>query len=291
MKYAYLPGCLLKNTGKAYEESFLAVFRALGLEVRELEDWNCCGATAYLSMNEMKAFALAARNLALAERQDGELLAPCSGCYLVLRRTQNMIGEYQKIREIVLHSLKSAGLSYQGKVNVRHPLDILVNDIGLDVIAQKVKNPLIGIKVAPYYGCLIVRPYRSFDHPVYPETMDLLLETLGATVVPYSLKTRCCGGSLSGTLHETGLRLVSTLLKEAQKCGADLISTVCPLCHFNLDSYQGEITKLYGKVNIPSVFFTQLLGIALGIPKKEIGLNRNIVSVEDILRQRRLVYV
>jgi heterodisulfide reductase subunit B len=291
MRYTYFPGCSLKGIGKAYEESFLAVFEALGVEVEEMEDWNCCGATAYMSIDEMKAFALASRNLALAERNGDDLLAPCSGCYLVLEKTKSTIGEYPKIEEIVTRSLKNAGLSYKGKVKVRHPLDVLVNDIGLDVIAQKVKEPLHDVKVAPYYGCQIVRPYGAFDHHVYPNTMDQLLQVLGATIVPYPLKTRCCGGSLSGTLPETGLRLAYILLNEAQKSGADIIATPCPLCHFNLDSYQGEISKKYGEVNIPTVYFTQLLGAALGIPREDLGLNRNIVPVWDPITRRKLTHV
>jgi heterodisulfide reductase subunit B2 len=279
MKYTYYPGCSLKGTGRAYEESLLAVFKTLGVELQELEDWNCCGATAYMAVSERTAFILAARNLALAEQQPNALLAPCSGCYLVLKKSQRYIAEYPQVADEVHEALQRGGLQYTGKANVRHPLEVLVNDIGLDAIKKQVKAPLKGFKVAPYYGCQIVRPYATFDDQTYPVLMDKLLHALGAEVVKYPLKTRCCGGSLTGTIAEVGQRLSFILLKEAQKRGANVMATVCPLCQFNLDAYQTDISRKYEPVRMPVVYFTQLIGLAFGLTPSELGLKRCIVPL------------
>ena len=208
MKYAYFPGCSLKGLGRAYEESLLPVMQCLGAEVIELDDWNCCGATAYMSVDERKATVLAARNLAMAEKTGShDLLTPCSACYLVLNKAKHNIADFPEIRDAVGYALRSANLTYRGSTVVRHPLDVLVHDVGLDVIKEKVVHPLKGLKVAPYYGCQVVRPYATFDDAWNPTTMDRLLATLGAEVVPFPLKTKCCGGSLTGTVPEAGLRL------------------------------------------------------------------------------------
>ena len=242
MKYSYFPGCSLKGTGRAYEESLLPVLAALGVEIEELDDWNCCGATAYMAVDELKACVLASRNLAIAERMGNkEMIAPCSACYLVMNKTKHYLHESEPVNNAVQTALKQANLTYSGNVPVRHPLDVLVNTIGIDEIKKRVKNPLKGLKVAPYYGCQIVRPYATFDDQYNPTTMDRLLEAIGCTVVTYPLKTRCCGASLTGTLPEPGLLCSYVLLKEAIKRGADVIATVCPLCQFNLDSYHDKI--------------------------------------------------
>jgi len=292
MKYAYFPGCSLKGTGKAYEESLLEVLRALDVEVQEIGDWNCCGATAYMAVDENKAFTLASRNLAIAEKQGGDLMAPCAACYLVLQKTQHYVKDYPKVREAVHRGLGAIGLKYDGKVKVRHPLDILTNDIGLDAIRARVKAPLKGLKVATYYGCQVVRPFATFDHQDYPVTMDRILEAVGAEVVHYPLKTKCCGGSLTGTVTEVGARLCHILRAEAKRQGADLIATLCPLCQFNLDAYQDKQPgQWYKPVKLPVVYFTQLMGLAYGIPGRKLGLGRNIVSATPALRQRQVAIV
>lgn len=283
MKYAYFPGCSLKGLGRAYEESLLPVMRHLGVELVELEDWNCCGATAYMSVDETKACVLAARNLALAERAGShDLVAPCSACYLVLNKTQHRLAESTEIRAAVHRALETAGLHCSGATPVRHPLDVLVHDVGLDVIKEKVVRPLKGLKVAPYYGCQVVRPYATFDDAWNPTTMDRLLATLGAEVVPYPLKTKCCGASLTGTLPEAGLRLSYILLKEAVRRGADVIATICPLCQFNLDAYHDKLERRWGNVRIPTVYFTQLMGLAFGLPAEQLGLQRGFVPMPPL---------
>lgn len=289
-KYLYYPGCSLRGTGKAYEESLLAVYKALGVQLEELEDWNCCGATAYMSTDEYEAFALAGRNLAIADQTKLDLLAPCSACYLVLQKTQHYIQEYPHIARRLENAFQKVGLEYKGTTKVRHPLDMLVNDVGLDQIKSKVKNPLKGLKVAPYYGCQIVRPYATFDLMYYPVSMDKILRACGAEVVDYPLKTRCCGGSQKGTLPEVGLSLIHILLKEAARRNADVVSTICPLCQFNLDAFQDEAAKKYGDIRMPIVYFTQLMGLALGVPAEELGLDRNIVPVDKVFEKCELVH-
>jgi heterodisulfide reductase subunit B len=283
MKFSYFPGCSLKGLGRAYEESLLPVMRQLGVELMELNDWNCCGATAYMSVEEQEACVLAARNLAIAEQNGGhDLLTPCSACYLVLNKTKHNIEDFPQIRDTVHRALGTAKLSYSGKVAVRHPLDVLFHDVGVEAIKARVVRPLTGLKVAPYYGCQVVRPYATFDEAWNPTTMDKILAALGAEVLHYPLKTKCCGASLTGTVPEAGLRMSYILLKEAVRRGADVIATICPLCQFNLDAYQDQIRKRWGEARIATVYFTQLMGLAFGLSPRELGLQRNFVKMKEL---------
>ncbi len=280
MRYLYYPGCSAATTGKAYEKSLLAIFRALSLSMDELEDWNCCGATSYMAIDETKAFALAARNLALAEEQGRssgsghEIVAPCSACFLVLTKTNQYLRDYPEVRSRIVQALDAAGLTYHGTVTVRHPLDVIVNDIGLERIEKRVTRRLKGMKVACYYGCQMVRPFKTFDHAFYPTSMDRLVKALGADPVDWPLKTRCCGGTLTGTIPEAGLRLNRLLIKDAVKRKADMILTCCPLCQFNLECYQDQIAREYQeKIHCPILYFTQLIGMAFGLGDDELGMS------------------
>jgi len=292
MKFCYYPGCSLRGTGRAYEESLLAVFQVLGVELQELADWNCCGATAYMSVDEVMACTLTARNLALAARSGlHQMVAPCSACFLALNKTKHAIAESPLIAQRVDEALQRAGLTYENGIAVRHPLDVLVTDVGLEAIRQRVRRPLTGFKIAPYYGCQIVRPYSPFDDQDRPATMDRLLQALGAEVLRYPLKTKCCGGSLTGTMAEIGLRLSYLLLREAAKRGANVISTVCPLCQFNLEAYQDDMARLWEPVRMPVLHFTQLMGIAFGLEPRQLGLQRGIVSVKPLLARLQEVAI
>lgn len=283
MKYSYFPGCSLKGLGRAYEESLLPVMKHLGVELIELDDWNCCGATAYMSVDEQEASALAARNLALAQKAGPyDLLTPCSACYLVLNKAQHNMRDFPTVRESVDRALGAAKMTYDGKTVVRHPLDVLFHDIGVEAIRQKVVRPLTGLKVAPYYGCQVVRPYATFDEAWNPTTMDRILAALGAEVLHYPLKTKCCGGSLTGTIPVAGVRMSYILLKEAIRRGADVIATICPLCQFNLDAYHDQIVKRWGDARIPTVYFTQLMGLAFGFEPKLLGLKRCFVPMKPL---------
>jgi len=283
MRYLYFPGCSLRSTGRPYEESTLAVFKTLGIPLEEVHDWNCCGATAYMSIDETQAFALAARNLALAEQQDNSdvvnIVAPCAACFLVLTKTQRYLTQYEDVRRRVNDAIGTAGLHYVGRARVRHPLDVIVNDVGVEAVSKLVKRRLTNLRVASYYGCQIVRPFSTFDHPQYPTTMDTLVGAVGATPVDWPLKTRCCGGSLTGTIQEAGLRLNRALLREAQKRNVDMIVTACPLCQFNLECYQDRINRHWHEtIDIPIAFFTQMLGAAFGLSDTDLGVQRLFVT-------------
>jgi len=281
--YAYYPGCSLSGLGKPYDESLRAVFGHLGLGLEEIPDWNCCGATSYMSVSQEKALALAARNLALAEQMHADVVAPCAACFLVLSKAQHTMGEYPALAVKVQTGLRAAGLAYEGRAKVRHPLDVLVNDVGLDAIRAKVVHPLAGYRIAPYYGCQVVRPYGTFDDPLRPQTLDHLMAALGATVVEYPLKAHCCGGSLMGTMEEIGVRLNFLLLKEAKARTANVLATVCPLCQYNLEAYQDKMRRTFHEdVRLPIVYFTQLLGLAFGLQPKALGLQRNFVVSEPL---------
>jgi heterodisulfide reductase subunit B len=192
-----------------------------------------------------------------------------------LLKTQNYLATDPELKEKVCNQLSSAGLHCEIKVKVRHPLDVLVNDIGMDAIRQAVKKPLGNIKVACYYGCQLIRPFASFDNAHDPQTMDKISRALGAEPIDWPIKTRCCSGSMTSTLTHIGLSMNFELLREARLRGADVIITACPLCQFNLECFQGKISrKFHEDVKIPVMYFTQLMGIALGHSRKELGLHK-----------------
>ncbi len=284
MEYLYYPGCSLESSAKAYDQATRWVFKRLGLNLQELEDWNCCGATMYMSIKETISLAFSARNLALAEKVNGEIVAPCSSCYTILNKTNHVLQENFILRAKVNQSLKRAGLEYRGKVRVRHPLDVLVNDVGLEAIRQKAAFSLEGIRLAPYYGCQIVRPDGFFDDRENPMTMDRLFASLGATIVPYPVKLRCCGGMLMTTFPEVALRLNREIIAAAVEARAEAIVTTCPLCQINLDAYQDKINRLFGtEFKMPVLFFTQLLALSLGADRYVAGCKENIVPVPEKL--------
>ncbi len=279
MSYTYYPGCSLKGTGKHGEESLTAVFKELGHDLTELDDWNCCGATTYMGIDQTQALALAARNLSLAENEElKDLVAPCNACYFVLRRVDDYRARYPDLMNKVLGVLRDMGLDYQGRVRVRHPLDVLCEDIGAEEIKKHVRRELKGVRLACYYGCLYSRPYGTPEEWRFPSTMEELFTALGVETVDYTLRTRCCGGSLTGTVEDVGRRLVFRLLHEAKRNGANMIVTLCSLCQFNLEAYQKTVGKHFGEdVGIPVLYFTQLLGLLMGIPDKKLGLQRLFV--------------
>lgn len=282
--YAYYPGCSAKGTGVAYEESLLAVFKALDIKMQEIDDWNCCGATFYMSVDEMLSFALSSRNLALAEKLGGKMVIPCAACHLAVKKTKDYLSTYQDIRKKVDAALEEIGLKYAENVSIKHPLEILYEDYGLKELTSRVKKPLDKLRVVTYYGCQLVRPYSDIDNANNPVKMGNLMEALGAKIVDYPLQTRCCGGSLMGTIEDIALRLNYILLKEAVERGGNCIAVLCPLCQFNLDCYQEVINERYNSnFAVPVLFFTQLVGLALGLSKESLGLHRNLVSADSIM--------
>jgi len=256
----------------------------LDIELIELDDWNCCGSTPYSSIDELVSFCLSARNLALAEKRGLDLVTPCSSCYVSLNRTNSYLKEYPDIKARVDEALAAGDLEYHGTVRVRHLLDVLVNDIGYGEISSKVKRSLSGLKIAPYYGCQVVRPSPGFDHPEFPQSLDKLIACLGGEPVPFPLKSRCCGGSLIISEEALALDLIRKLLDCALSNGAECLVTVCPLCQTNLDVYQSRVNKRFKtSFNLPILFFTQLMGVAFGLGDEELGLKTCIVPAEEAL--------
>jgi len=284
--YTYFPGCSCSSEGgaKAYNISMQAVCKVLEVELRELDDWNCCGSTPSSSVDELGAFCLAARDLALAEKAGLDMVTPCSACYVIFNRTNTCLKDYPNLRTKVDEALSAGGLKYNGTIRVRHTLDILTTDISPDALKTKVKRPLNGLKVAPYYGCQVVRPGFGFDHPETPESLDRLITNLGGEATPFPLKTQCCGGSLIISEEELALNLTRKLLESAASNGAECIITACPLCQTNLDAYQSRVNKKF-KTNyrLPVLFFTQLMGVAFGVDGEALALKKNIVPSEEVL--------
>ena len=284
-EYLYYPGCSLHSSGKSYDESSRAVAAALGAKFVELEDWNCCGATAYMGIKELTAFTISARNLALAEQKSGEIVAPCSGCYVGLNKTNNYLKEFPEVQNKVNAALSEGELTYNGTVKVRHLLDVFTRDIGTEKVKQFVVKPLTGLKVGCYYGCQIVRPRNEIDDPECPVTMEALMKACGATPLDFAMKAFCCGGALMGTEEQIGLRLIKNLLHSASRSGIKILVTPCPLCQMNLDAYQDRASKKYKMdIRIPVLYFTQLIGLALGIEPKKLGIGREIVSATEVLK-------
>ncbi|MBM4446866.1 MAG: disulfide reductase [Chloroflexi bacterium] len=282
--YSYFPGCCMHDDSPMYDTSARAVAQVLDMELIELDDWNCCGSTPYTVVDELSAFCCCARNLALAEKRGFDLVAACSDCYLILNRTDQHFKEYPEIKTRINEALAAGGLEYHGTVRVRHILDVFANDVSSEDIKAKVKVDLGGLKVAPYYGCQVVRPTPNFDDPEYPQSLEHLIEGLGAEAVPYPLKTRCCGGSLILSEESIALGLMHKLLDNALSNGTECIVTVCPFCQLNLDAYQSMVNRKFKtNFNLPILFFTQLMGIAFGIESKAVGLKYNIVPADKVL--------
>jgi heterodisulfide reductase subunit B len=292
MKYSYYPGCSLHSAHKGYDVSCRAVAKLLGCDLVELEDWNCCGATIYMSTKRTTSLAIAARNLALAEKQGLDIVTPCSSCYTILNKAHKYLSNSPELLGSVNACLAEAGLTYNCTVRVRHPLDVLVNDVGLEIIRLYVKKPLEGLKIANYYGCQIVRPEKVFDDKENPTSMENLFRSIGAEEVYFPYKLRCCGGMLMTTFEDAALKLSEEILDCALENGADCIVTTCPLCQMNLEAYQNKINKVFNKnYRMPILFFSQVLGVALGLGGKELGIEKNFYrceKLEEILNRKVL---
>ena len=290
MKYRYYPGCSLERNAYAYHQSTIAVTKPLDVELVEIDDWNCCGATEYISIDSLAAYSLVARNLALASQDNNngnKLVAPCSACYLNLTKTEKIMLDHPEIEKKINLALAEGDLNYKpGKMGIHHLLEIIVNDVGFDAVAEKVTNPLKGLRIAPYYGCMIVRPayLGGFDNPEYPTTLDKLMEVLGAEVVDYPVKAHCCGGHMTQISEAVAFEIIHRLLKNAADYEADVIVTLCPMCQLNLDAYQDGVNKMFkSDFKIPILYFTQLMGLAFGIPSAELGFGKEFVNAKPAL--------
>jgi len=288
VKYAYYPGCSLEVNSAAYDISVRAVAAHLSMELAEIDDWNCCGATEYFSQDELTACAVIARNLALVDPKLNQLIAPCAACYLNLKKTDKLMGDNAEMGDLVNQCLAAGGLKYDpGRVWVRHLLDVIHDDIGEEKIRAKVVRPLTGLRVAPYYGCQVVRPITEGDNTEYPMKMDKLFTWLGAEVVDYPVKAHCCGGHMTQISEPQAFELIRRLLQSAAEYEADMILCMCPMCQLNLDAYQGRVNGFF-KTNfkVPIIFFTQMLGVAFGLEPAKLGFGKEIVAARPVLEAK-----
>lgn len=282
MKLSYFPGCSLGSTAKEYDLSARAACRALGLELVELKDWVCCGATSAHSTNHLLSIALPSRNLALAQEAGMDLAIPCSACYSRVKKADYTMRNNEAMRKEIEDIVE---FNYNGKVNVYSLIEALVNNIGVDAIGKSVKKPLTGLKVVCFYGCLLVRPpeVTRFDNSENPVSLDKVVKALGAEAIPWSYKTDCCGANLGLTSSEVVQGMVGRLLEAAQEAGAMAIVTACPLCQSNL-----EMRRKQRGTDLPAFYFTELIGMALDLPEWKKWLNLHLIDPWPLLRSLSL---
>ncbi len=257
MKVSYYPGCSLHGTAKEYDQSVRSVSHALGIELEEIEDWSCCGATSAHSTNFKLSIALPARNLIAAEKKAQDVMIPCAACFNRFKTAEHHLGQDPELKAEVEEIV---GGRYRGSVAIRNPIDIIVRDIGLEALAAKVVKRLAGLKPVSYYGCLLLRPpdVCRFDDAENPVLLDRILAVLGAEVRPWSFKTDCCGGSLTISKTEIVVRMVDKLMEMAREAGANCLVTACPVCMANLDM------RSSGDAGLPVFYFTELAALAMG---------------------------
>ena len=274
LTYAYYPGCSGLSTSKDYERSTRAVCRALGIRLQEIPDWSCCGSTPAHTVDHVFSAALSARNLHLVEQMGLDtVITPCPSCLTNLKVAAHRMEEPAFQEEVNRHLEAPCANSVQ----VKSVLQVLWEDFGLKALAGKVQKPLGGLKIAPYYGCIMNRPpeVMQFDDPENPVAMDDILRELGAEIVPYPLKVECCGASFGVARKDVVMQLSGKLLGVADALGADAIATACPLCQMNLDLRQDQINAaLKRSFRLPVFYYTQLMGLALGLEDKDLLLNK-----------------
>lgn len=289
-RYAYYPGCSLHTSAKEFDISTRVVLKELGVELQELQDWSCCGGSVAAGVSHQAGMAMAARNVALAQKQNLDLLASCSGCYNKSARALKALQEDKEEFERISAILSEMGLDVSAyNIRVRNVVDVLANDLW-DTLTSRIRKPLKGVKVACYYGCLLTRPadITGWDSPVFPISMDNLCRLCGAEVVDFRGKTKCCGGPILISQEEIALQLTKQILDEAKEKGADCIVLACPLCDTNLELRQADIEKKYNtNYNLPIVYITEIVGLALGLSPRKLGMDKHIVSTKPLLAKIR----
>lgn len=288
MEYGYYPGCSLHGTAKEFDLSIKESFQSLGLTLKEVPDWNCCGASSAHETSEELALALSVRVLSQAEQAGLKIVvAPCAACYSRLKIANREVTHNADLRERINHVM---GQDYEGGVTVKHVTEIYKEN--KDKLAASVKKPLAGLKIASYYGCLLARPKDiiDWDDAENPTTMDDLVTVLGAQALDWSHKTECCGASFSFSRPDIAVRLVGNILEAAKGADADAIAVACPLCQANLDMRQGLAEKrnqtVYG---LPIIYISQLIGLAQGRDARALGLDKHVVSPAGLLAKVRSV--
>lgn len=296
-KYTYYPGCSAQGSASHLDKSLRAVAPEIGIELEELDDWNCCGASVgHLESGALPNTVLSGRNLALAQKQGGQdILTACAACYINTHSANEKIKKDVALRRNVNEALAEGDLAYDEDLQVRHACEVIVNDVGMDKIEERVTNPLTGLKVAGYVGCQTVRPFANTDaggkYDTYddPEFLDNFTKAVGAEAVDFNLKTSCCGGAISLISPQKTLHLIKQILDAAEEAEADVIATPCPLCQQNVEMYQDAVNKKFGtKHNIPVVFYSQLMAVAFGMDAKaDAALDQNVIRAKKLEKMAR----
>lgn len=281
MKLGFYPGCSLQGTSREYNESVKAIAPVFDIELTDIEDWNCCGATAAHSLNKELSLALPARILALAERQGlNEVVVPCASCYNRLVMTQHELAQNDDLKKKIIDAI---GMPYEGTTKILNVVQF-INLYIKDKLAEKVTKPF-DFEVACYYGCLLVRPHKvmNFDRVEDPTLMDDLMTMIGSKPIDWAFKTECCGAGLSVSRTDIVAKLSGNIVKDAADRGAKAIIVACPMCHSNLDMRRPEINDyLKENVTIPVIYLTQAIGLAVGVDAQKLGLQRHFVNVTTL---------
>jgi heterodisulfide reductase subunit B len=281
MDIAYYPGCSLESSSKEYQLSAKTVCEQMGINLVKIEDWNCCGALEVSSLSPILSLALPARNLKIASKVSDKLVVACNACFNNLMTVQDKINNNTELNEKICQILN---FKFR-EIEIIHLLDLIYNEVGLEKIEELVKKPLKGLKTVSYYGCLSVRPSKIMksEDPDNPTYIDEIISILGGEPLEFVHKTKCCGGGLLMTYREIALNLTQQILTEANQRSAQCILVTCPLCHMTLETLTDKIKSNF-KTKIPILFFTQILGLSLGIEPKKLGLNKNLISTEQIIK-------
>ncbi len=289
MDYLYFPGCTLHTKAKSFDRTARDCSKLLGFELKELPNWTCCGATFPLATDNIMALLPPSRMLANAREQGTDLTTLCAVCFNVVKRTNRLIQEDGEKRDKINNFLEK---NYQGDLRVVHYLEILKRDLGFAALKERVQRPLSGLKVAAYYGCMLLRPFEEmeFDDKERPTLFEELLEALGAEAVEFPYKIECCGSFQSVGSPEVATECAYKILRSAIKNGAEMIASTCPMCTFNIDHKQSDIKRKYLDFKrIPVLYFTQLLGIAMGLDYQTLGFEQNFVDPLPLLKGKGLL--
>ncbi len=282
MEISYYPGCSLESTAKEYQLSAEVVCKQLGIELVEIEDWNCCGALEASSLNSTLSLALPARNLRIASEGSDKLVVACNACLNNLVSVQHKLSNNEELKQKI-----SGILNYEFReVEIEHLLDLIWNEVGLENLGESVTKPLNKLKTVSYYGCLSVRPSKVMksDDPDNPTHLDEIVSVLGGTPLEFTSKTKCCGGGLLMTYRDVALKLTEGILTEANQRGAECILVTCPLCHMTLETLTSKVKTGPNGGAIPVLYFTQLIGLSLDIEPKKLGLNKNLVPPDAVIK-------
>lgn len=289
LNYSYYPGCSLHASASEYDLSTRELFNALGIGLTEIPDWFCCGATPAHNVDELLSLSLCAKNLELADKVEGDMAVACASCFSRLKTTQHVLTENEVKRKQVETAINAP---VKLDSSVKHLLEILAKDLGLERLAVAVNKPLAGLKVACYYGCLLTRPtdVPNLDCTEAPTIMERVIEAVGAETVAWTHRLECCGANFTLSRPGVVIQLTNAILESAKAAGADCIMVGCPLCHGNLDIRQKEIEGVYNAdYNMPVFYLTQLVGLSVGLGPEKLGLDAMIVNPLPLLKEKGLL--